>query len=172
MPKEKLLKVGFYNNKFVKASQIKISPNNLAMTRGCAAFDFFRVINGRGFYTERHIDRFFNTLKLLRLSINYSEIELAQIVAELLLQIQEQNYFIKIYAIPGDLIKVKNKAKLLVLAVEMESPPIEDYGTGISLILKEYQRFLARSKINQLFANCFLAKRTNRIRSFRCFVLL
>jgi branched-subunit amino acid aminotransferase/4-amino-4-deoxychorismate lyase len=67
-------------------------------------------------------------------------------------------YFIKIYAIPGDLIKVKNKAKLLVLAVEMESPPIEDYGTGISLILKEYQRFLPEAKSTNYLPTVFWQK--------------
>lgn len=158
MPKEKLLNIGFYNDKFVKAAQIKINPNNLAMTRGYAAFDFFRVINGRGFYAERHVARFFNTLKLLRLSIDYSANELTQIIEELLQNTQERNYFIKIYAIPGAIIKVNNKAKLLILAVEMENTPIELFETGISLILKNYQRFLPDAKSTNYLPTVFWQK--------------
>ena len=146
MKEERVLKTAFYNNKFVKASQIKINPNNLAISRGYAAFDFFRVINGRAFYAQRYIDRFINTLKIMRIQIIYSKIELLEIINELIHKNGAGNCFIKIFALPESQLKIDNPSILIIQAMEIAEPSMEAYSTGSNLLLKAYQRFLPNAK--------------------------
>lgn len=146
MVTEKLLQTGFYNNRYTKASQIKISPDNLAIGRGYAAFEFFRVINGQPFYLERHLDRFFNTLHLLRLNINYSRPQLIQIFEEIIHKNGQPNCFIKIYALPGNSLQLEQTSRLLILPVDIAASPDLVYDQGVCLLFKEYARFLPEAK--------------------------
>ncbi|MDF1546451.1 MAG: aminotransferase class IV [Bacteroidales bacterium] len=155
MATEKLLQTGFYNNRFTKASQIKIHPDNLAIGRGYAAFEFFRIINGLPFYLDRHLDRFFNTLKLLRLNVNYSRHQLQEIISEIIQKNEQLNYFIKMYALPGNSIKLNQTARMLILPVQIEEIPSYLYDQGVSLILKEYARFLPEAKSTNYLPSVF-----------------
>jgi len=152
---EKLLKTGFYNNRFTNASQIRINPDSLAVGRSYAAFEFFRIINKRPFYIDRHLDRLMNTLSILRLKIKYTKEQLHEIIHELIQKNEQSDYFLKIYALPGNSLNLNEMAKLLILPYEIEYFDQSVEKEGVNLISKEYSRFLPEAKSTNYIASIF-----------------
>lgn len=152
---EKLLKTGFYNNRFTNAAQIKINPDSLAVGRAYAAFEFFRIINKRPFYIERHLDRLMNTLSILRLKIKYTKEQLHEIVQELIQKNEQSDYFLKIYALPGNSLNLNEMAKLLILPYEIEYFDQSVGKEGVNLISKAYARFLPEAKSTNYLPSVF-----------------
>lgn len=139
--------IGYSKGKYITTSNITIAADSIAANRGYGAFDFLCVINGKPFYLDRHIDRFFNTMDLMRLSIEQSPEQLYQIIYKLIEQTNLDNFFIKLFAYPvegflGDQIK----CELHAIPVVIPSDASYDYENGIKLITKEYQRFLPEAK--------------------------
>lgn len=55
------------NGSFVKADEATLFVNDMAIQRGYAIFDFFKVVNKRPIFLDDHLDRFFTSASLLRL---------------------------------------------------------------------------------------------------------
>ena len=66
----------FILNKIVHQAEATISVFDLGLLRGYGAFDFFKVHAGVPVFMDDHIDRFFNSARLLHLTIAYSRTEL------------------------------------------------------------------------------------------------
>jgi len=60
-------RIAWYNGKFVPESQVLIPFRDRGWRYGDGAFDMTRTFNGRAFRLEEHIDRFYRSLRYLRL---------------------------------------------------------------------------------------------------------
>ena len=139
--------IGFAINQYLSVSDINLAADAIAVNRGYGAFDFFGVINGTGFYFERHLDRFFNSMQLMRLHINFSKSEVKSIIERLFERNNKSNFYIKLFAYPlKDFSGKKIQSELFVLPVMMPVDNSFDYKNGVKLISKEYQRFLPEAK--------------------------
>ncbi len=56
------------NGSFLKAGQAALQVNDMAIQRGYAVFDFFKVVNKSPVFLDDHLDRFFTSAALLRLA--------------------------------------------------------------------------------------------------------
>jgi branched-subunit amino acid aminotransferase/4-amino-4-deoxychorismate lyase len=139
--------LGYQNKQFLEAKEIVIAADSIAANRGYGAFDFFGVINGKPFYLERHLDRFFNTMQLMRLGIKESKADVQKIIFEVINKNELSDFHIKLFAYPlntmhGGIIE----SQLFVIPVILSKETGYDYKNGIKIITKEYQRFLPEAK--------------------------
>jgi branched-subunit amino acid aminotransferase/4-amino-4-deoxychorismate lyase len=150
-----ILNIGFNNGIYSKVSEINVPIDNLAIGRAYAAYEFFRVNKGKPFYLDRHLDRFFNSLKSLKYGIVYSRDDLKEIVDQLIVKNQSINYFLKIYAIPQNVANPSKPAWLYIIPAELTPFNNKMYQNGTSLLMKEYSRFLPEAKSNNYIASVF-----------------
>jgi branched-subunit amino acid aminotransferase/4-amino-4-deoxychorismate lyase len=109
-------------------------------------FDFFGVINKKPFYGERHLDRFFTSLNLLRLKINFNRAEVERLI-ESVIQQNEEVFYLKLFAIPLNSEVAQNlSSAFYILPVDSSSFDSDVYKNGGNLITKEYMRFLPEAK--------------------------
>lgn len=139
-------KIGFNNGKFAELSNINIPVDNIAVNRGYGVFDFFGIINKKSFYVERHLDRFFNSLNLLRLKIDFSREEVKSLI-ESVIQKNDEIHYIKLFAIPLNSEEIADLTSAFYI-LPVDSPPFNNdiYLRGGCLITKEYMRFLPEAK--------------------------
>lgn len=138
--------IGFNNGTYDLVSKINIPITSLSINRGYGAFDFFEVINNKPFYGDRHITRFKETLKLLKLKIQFEE-ELATIIAKVIEQNNLRDFYIKIFSLPHE----ADNPELYHSALYVFPSPLEkfdesNYTKGARLLIKEYVRFLPEAK--------------------------
>ncbi len=140
-------KTGFFNNAFLTIDEIKITVDNLAVNRGYGAFDFFEIKNKKMFYGTRHIKRFLNTIKIMKLFIEYSRDEIIDIVQNIIKQNNTDNFYVKLFALPT---KTNHDAETpcSLIIIPAEAPVYDSilYKQGAKLISKEYTRFLPEAK--------------------------
>ncbi len=150
------MRTGFCKNDYCDTSQITVPADSIGLNRGYTAFDFMKVINRKPFYAERHLDRFFCTMSLLRIEIPYSLNEIAAIV-ETLAEKNNDNYFgLKFFAVPVETAGPESyPADLYVVPVELPAYPDEMFTKGSALITKEYARFLPEAKSTNYLPGVF-----------------
>ena len=139
--------IGFHNGNYFALQDLSIPITSTTINRSYAAFEFFTLVNHKPFYLDRHLNRLFQTLEILRIQIDYSENELTNIIQNLIKQNLTENISYKIFVIPepeaaydffkGDLFifPIINPVKETITAK-----------TGAKLLLKAYSRFLPEAK--------------------------
>ena len=72
-------RIVYFNGKFVPESEAKISIYDSALMFGDMVFEMTRSYKGKHFKLEKHIDRLFDGLKILRIKLDLSKKELLNI---------------------------------------------------------------------------------------------
>ena len=139
-------KIGFSNGEFTELSRIAISVDNIAVNRGYGVFDFFGVVNKKPFHVDRHLDRFFNSLSLLRLKISFNREEVKRLIDSVIQQ-NDEVFYLKLFAIPLNSEVTQNLTSAFYI-LPVDSPPFNSvvYESGGNLITREYMRFLPEAK--------------------------
>jgi branched-chain amino acid aminotransferase len=146
---------GFNNGKLCPINEIRIPVDNLAIARAYAVYEFFKIIGGKAFYLERHLDRLFNSLKLLNFNIAYTRKELEDIIIQLVKENGTGNFQMKIYAIPMNLAFDQCPSNIYI--IPCQDPPFSPdiYLKGANLLMKEYCRFIPKAKSTNYIASVF-----------------
>lgn len=149
------LSIGFKNGQFCALKEITIKVDAIGPGRAYAVYEFCRVHKGRVFYGDRHLDRFFHSILLMKLNIGYSRENLESIIEEIIEKNKALDFFLKIYAFPEIMIRKDTLTPLYILPVEIPPFPDEIYQTGATLIMKDYLRFLPEAKSTNYTASVF-----------------
>lgn len=150
--------IGFAHNKYTNNKDIKLAADSIAVNRGYGAFDFFGVVNGKPFYFDRHIKRFFNTMQLMRLDIGFTENEVEQIIHKIIEKNHETNFYIKLFAYPLELIS-KSEVRTEFFAIPYNQHILKyNNEDGVKLISREYQRFLPEAKSTNYLSSLYWQK--------------
>ena len=144
--------IGFNDGTFQEVSQITIPITSLSINRGYGAFDFFEVINNKPFYGDRHIARFKQSLKLLKLKISFED-ELESILSKMIELNAMSDFYIKMFALPHEADNPEcYSSNLYLFPTLMPEFDNDIYTKGAQLILKRFERFLPEAKsTNYLF---------------------
>lgn len=139
--------IGFQNGVYKSVDCLALPITAITINRSYAAFEFFTLINEKPFYLERHLDRLFNTLKLLRIEIEYDKNQISLIIHNLLEKNQSNELSYKLFVIPEPDFSYKTfKGELYIFPVKNLSRASTFYKTGAKLLLKKYSRFLPEAK--------------------------
>lgn len=155
----------YKNGKYIALNKITMPANNLAIERAYAVYEFFRVNNGKAFYLDRHLKRFYNSLEFLNIRINHAISEIEEVVNQLIVKNSLTDFFIKIYAVPEHYPDKNKLAGLYILPTEMPVFAQEIYRSGTALLMKDYLRFLPEAKSTNYIASVFWHSEMNSIKA-------
>ncbi len=142
-------KLHFLNDKWVPTDKLKISAFDLAVTRGFGVFDFLRTYNRRPFYLDDHLDRFFNSAKLLGLKIPKTKKQIKEIIFEGIKKNPGGELNIRMILTGGetvDGITPTGKHLLLLTFTPVVEYPKKFYQKGVKVITIRGSRFLPQAK--------------------------
>ena len=77
-------KLCYFNGEIMALKDARLSPNDLGVLRGFGIFDYLRTYNGKPFLLDQHLDRLFNSLKLMGLEIIDSRADIALAINNLM----------------------------------------------------------------------------------------
>lgn len=127
----------FLNGKFVKESDAKISVFDRGFMYGDGIFETMRSYSGIVFEIDRHIERLFSGLRLLKIKHNFKESYLKSLIFEILLRNNLKDAYIKLIVSRGKSsggidIRVGAKPSIVLFASKLEINPAI-YRKGIKL---------------------------------------
>lgn len=106
-------------------------------------YEVIRIINGVPLFFEEHLDRMFESAKLVGFQIHREEKEIRGDIKELILKNQADKINVKLLTT-----EIENKGKVfLVYLIESFYPPEEYYRNGIHTILFHYERDNPNAKV-------------------------
>jgi branched-chain amino acid aminotransferase len=92
----------FINGEFIFESKARISPQNHGFLYGDGIFEGIRAYNGRVFKLKEHIDRLYDSAKMIKLNIPYSKEIMMQCVRETLIENKLNKAYIRLIVTRGD----------------------------------------------------------------------
>lgn len=141
--------IWFHNDKFVPAKKLKIPITDLAVQRGYGVFETQRTYNGRVFKLKEHLDRLFNSAKIISLSLPWSKKFIEEKVYETLGKNKFPESLVKIIITGGqtrDSILPQGRPNLCILVFGLRPRKEELYQKGVKVITFSHQRFLPKAK--------------------------
>ncbi len=81
--------VAYYNGKFSAIEEMMVPITDRAVYFGDGVYDVVYIINGVPFALEDHLDRFYNSCRLLEISFPYSRQELTAVFAEMISRLDD-----------------------------------------------------------------------------------
>lgn len=154
--------VGYYNGKIDELEAMQIPMNDRAMYFGDGVYDATYAVNRKIFALDDHIDRFYNSFKLLEIPFQYSKEELAAELQKCVDAMDSDGtVFVYWQTTRGTGIRnhvfPEGKPNLLIYIIESE---MKDVFTPFKLITMEDVRFLmCNIKTLNLIPSCIANQR-------------
>lgn len=158
--------LGYYNGRIAPIDEMMVPMNDRASYFGDGVYEATMVNNRRIFALEDHIERFYNSARLVQIEIPYAKQELADILNGLVQKIDEPEQMLywqvtrgtapRNHAFPKNV-----KANLWVTIKPMK---IREQGKKLKLTTAEDMRFLCCNiKTLNLMLNCMAANRAEEL---------
>ncbi len=135
----------FVNGDIMPIEKAQIGITDLGLLRGYGIFDFFRAIDGKTIYLEKHLDRFERSMAYMHMESPFSRVELR----ENILKIAELNHAsllgIKLIATGGYSPDgyTPTTPNILIMGKPFTIPPFEK---GLKLMLFDHVRDMSEVK--------------------------
>lgn len=145
------------NGQFFKTSEANVLITDLAVQRGYGIFDFFVTVNKEPVFLEDHLNRFYNSASIMRLSPVPSREELKKLIFELIEKNNIPDSGIRItltggYSADGYSIATPN----LLITQNPFTYNINSFEKGIKLVTYNYQRQLPQVKTTDYLQAIYL----------------
>ena len=130
----------YINGLFTSLSNAKISILDRGFCYGDGLFETLRASNGKIFYIEQHIDRFFESMQQILIELPMTRLELTKVVQETLARNKYKNAIIRLLVTRGDTqsniqIDSKNHPTLVINIRPFTPLPKVAYKKGIRIML-------------------------------------
>jgi len=148
----------FAQNQISLLESAGVPVGDLLVQRGYGIFDYLRVSNNKPLFIEAHLDRLFNSAKIMRLTIAQTKEELKKIVADLIEKNNIPFSGIRLIIAGGDAPDgyTITKPHLVIIQQPLEAPPAQMATKGIHLVSHFYQRQLAEVKTTDYLMAVYL----------------
>ncbi len=155
--------VHYLNGKFVEEKDLLISPRDIGFSRGYAVFDFLVTYGGRPFMLGAHLDRLYNSAKLVGLNISMSKKELHNAVLKTLAannyplgrSASKSEKSIKVAvsggipnAVPPVGLPTKGNETVIIMVDDVHLLPRKMFDVGAHYGLVKFRRYTPQAKTN------------------------
>lgn len=136
------------NGSITKHSEASIHISDLGLRRGYGSFEFFRILQGVPVFIEDHLQRFYNSSRMIDLEIPYSPAQLEGFITELIELNKLEQAGIQLVLTGGYSpdIFTPTQPNLIIAPIEVKTPPASFYEQGTKVILHQNTRELAQAK--------------------------
>ena len=153
--------IAYVNNAFLEEESATIGIRDLAIQRGYAVFDFFRIRNNIPLFLNDYLDRFYSSAMHLRLEPTINRDELTAVIHELISRNSLPNSGIRMVLTGGysqDSFE-PTTPNLIITQQEINLLTNERFVKGMKVITHEYVRMMPEIKsINYLMGIWLLDK--------------
>lgn len=148
-----------HNGELIPAAEAKISVDSIEWTYGFGVYENLKVRNGKIYFTDKHIDRLFESARLIGLEHSFEKSKVGRWINELVQASLSpphargsepqnaarggENFNIKILLIGG---KTTADANLYIMTLAPKFLPKKFYTQGVHTITRVYERFLPQAK--------------------------
>ena len=148
----------FAQNQISLLENAGVPVGDLLVQRGYGIFDYLRVANNKPLFIEAHLDRLFNSAKIMRLNIAQSKEEIKKIVFELIEKNNIPFSGIRLIIAGGDAPDgyTITAPHLIIIQQPLDAPPSHISAKGIHLVSHFYQRQLAEVKTTDYLMAVYL----------------
>lgn len=138
----------YLNGRWVDSQNLKISAFDLSVLRGFGVFDFLRTYHRKPFLLKDHLDRLFNSAKILGIKIPKTKKEIEKIVFEGIKKNPKEELNIRLLVTGGiglDSV-TPGQPSLIVIFTEVVEYPKEYYQKGVKVITYPAERIFPTVK--------------------------
>ncbi len=140
----------YLDGKWVESDGLKISAFDLSVLRGYGIFDFLRTYNHKPFGLKEHIDRLYNSARILGLPMRWKREEITRIIAEGLKKNKRvyPDFNIRIVVTGGvgpDSTTLGEPSLIVIFSAAIDYPDTF-YEKGVKIITHQYMRNLPDAK--------------------------
>lgn len=135
--------LGYYNGKYAPLDEMMVPMNDRVCYFGDGVYDATHCANHKILFIDEHIDRFFNSAGLLRISLPYTKEELKDILNDMVSKVDGDSMFVYWQATRGT--APRNHAFPKVpsnLWIMIRPSTLKDFNERIKLTSMEDTRFL------------------------------
>ena len=146
----------FMDGSWIEDTEATISIKDISVLRGFAIFDFLRTYEGKPFRLEDHIDRFYNSARLMGMTPKYSKEEITDIIHEGIAMNGFPNTYIKFIQTGGqspDGFMPAQDQTFFVYFAKGEEMPQSLYDQGIKVCTSNLMRQLPEIKTTNYAAS-------------------
>jgi branched-chain amino acid aminotransferase len=165
-----MAKYCYLNGKIIPEEKASISIKDLGLLRGYGVFDFLRTYNGRPFFLREHLNRLWNSAKLVGLKVPISKPEISRVISKLLKINKLNEASIKIIVTGGNskdgLTYDKKSSTIIVITKEISPHQSQIYKKGIKLITHNFQRNNAGAKTTDYITMLKLQDKKKKLKAF------
>lgn len=153
----------YYEGDILESEKVGLPLDDLAITRGYAAFDFFRIYNKVPFYFSEHYKRLVKSSETLGVEIGITEDEMRDILAKLCDVNECYDAQVKIIVTGGSAEDgiTPGQSRLIITFADLIKIPDENFENGVKMITDEYLRFLPEAKTT-VYANAVMLQKKKR----------
>ncbi len=138
----------YLQNKIVPAEKAFLHVRDLSIQRGYGVFDFFKIKDGHPFFLNDYLERFYNSAKIMHLTVPHSHEELESIIYQLIQKNNIEESGIKIILTGGYSEDGYQPAEpnLILTQHPLTLPAKEQIEKGVKIIAHDYVRDLPAAK--------------------------
>lgn len=138
----------YLQNKIVPAEKAFLHVRDLSIQRGYGVFDFFKIKDGHPFFLNDYLERFYNSAKIMHLTVPHSPEELESIIYQLIQKNNIEESGIKIILTGGYSEDGYQPAEpnLILTQHPLTLPAKEQIEKGVKIIAHDYVRDLPAAK--------------------------
>jgi D-alanine transaminase/branched-chain amino acid aminotransferase len=139
----------FINGEILPKDEARIPVWDLGLLRGLGVFDYFRVIEGIPVFMEDHVDRLFNSMEIMGLNNDVKREQWYAWIKEMVKVNQADMAGFRIVVTGGfseDGYTIPKDKNIFLMVHSLGATVPEQYETGVSLLLKSYQRDIPYAK--------------------------
>jgi branched-chain amino acid aminotransferase len=140
----------YVNGKYLNENSAKINVLDIGLLRGYGVFDFLVTYNNRPFLIDEHINRLFNSAKMIDLQIGKSKDEICKIILNTIQKntfVAEKTIRIVITGGVGEnSLKPSKRSSIIVIVQKKHDYPEKYYSKGVKMITYDFTRSMALAK--------------------------
>lgn len=135
------------NNALIPEDEATVNIKDLSVQRGYGIFDFFKVVNQEPVFLDDHLDRFYHSAELMRLSVKQPREHIRQMIMDLIQKNGFSDSGIRMTLTGGYSPDGYNIAEPNLLITQQSFQLTKELQTeGISIITQSYQRQFSEAK--------------------------
>ncbi len=148
----------YLQNKIVPAEKAFLHVRDLSIQRGYGVFDFFKIKDGHPFFLNDYLERFYNSAKIMHLTVPHSHEELESIIYQLIQKNNIEESGIKIILTGGYSEDGYQPAEpnLILTQHPLTLPAKEQIEKGVKIIAHDYVRDLPAAKTINYYMGIWL----------------
>ena len=136
------------NSQLIDENKAFIHVTDLSLLRGYGIFDFFRLDGAKPVFCNDHLDRFFNSARIMRLQIPDQKPELKSLISQMLKENKIASSGVRLVLTGGESPNGYSIGRPTFFAINepINALPPKHFTEGIKLITHEYLRDLPEVK--------------------------